>query len=147
METLNNLMQTVGLNSSFFYQLFIAVMLFFVSKKWLWAPYIEKMDERDRLTKGRFSNTKNLDLKIQANQELYEKKAKKIHKDFQDVFNKIKETALQDFSKKSLELEKGHKESLKKRMNDLKSAVKDQEKALKEDLPNLSSLLLNKIKN
>lgn len=147
METLNNLIQTVGLNHSFFYQLLIAILLFFISRKWLWNPYIASMDERDRLTKGRLSNTKELDLKIQANQELYEKKAKQLHKDFQAVFNDRKELALQDFLKKSLQLEKEYKESLKKKRRDLKAAVKTQESLLKKELPDLSALLLNKIKS
>ena len=147
METLNTLIQTVGLNYSFFYQLLIGVALFFISRNWLWRPYIESMDEREKLTKGLLSGAKELEIKIQAQQELYEKKAKQIHKDFQVVFNGIKESALQDFSEKSLTLEQEHKESLNKKRIDLKSAVKDQEKLLKKELPVLSKLLLNKIRS
>ena len=146
MEILNNLIQTVGLNHSFFYHFLIGIVLFFMSRNWLWRPYIESMDKRDRFTKGRLSNTKELDLKIQANQELYKQKAQKIHKDFQTVFNEIKESTLKKFSQKSLQIEKEHKESLNKKRNDLKLEVKDQEELLKKDLPVLTELLLNKIK-
>lgn len=147
METLNNLIQTLGLNHTFFYHFLVASLLFFISKKWLWLPYIKSMEKRNELTKGRLSNTKDLDLKIQANQELYEKKAKQIHRDFQVIFNKRKEKTLQDFSQKSLEYERDHKESLKKKMTNLKSSVQKQESLMQKEISGLSEILLNKIKS
>lgn len=146
METLNNLIQTVGLNHSFFYHILIGLIVYPISKKGLWIPYIESLDEKNKLTKGRLSNTKELDLQIQDCRELYEKKAKKIHKDFQAVFNEIKELALREFSKKSLELEKESKKRLSKKISDLKAMVKNQEEPLKKELPSLSMLLVSKIK-
>lgn len=147
METLNNLIETLGINYTFFYHFLVATLLFFISKKRLWIPYIESMDKRNELTNGRLSNTKELDLKIQNQKDLYEKKAKKIHSDFQAVFNEIKTKALQDFSKKSLELETNYKASLTKKLNDLKLAVKNQEPALEQEISILSGLLTEKIKS
>ena len=140
-------MQTVGLNHSFFYHLLFSALLFFISKKWLWKPYIQEMDRRTQLTKGRMNSTKDLDLKIQANKELYEKKAKHLHREFQTVFNQIKEDSLNRFSEQSLKIEKEHKESLKQKRQALQQKAKEQEELLQKELPALSELLLSKIKN
>ena len=147
MEAINNLIQTVGLNYSFFYHLLIAATLFFISKKWLWKPYIQEMDKRTQLTKGRIDSTKDLDLKIQANRGLYEKKAKSIHRKFQTIFNKIKEDSLTYFSKQSLKIEEEHQERLRQKRQTLKQKAKEQDELLKKELPALRDLLLNKIRN
>ena len=147
MEVLTQLVETLGLNASFFYQLIIAVVVFFISKNSLWKPYIKNMEERERLTKGRLSNTKELDLKIESQKELYEKKVQQLDKDFQTVFNEMKEKALQEFSKKSLKMEEEHKESLKRKRVHLKSMVEDQQKLLQKEIPALQELLLTKIGN
>ena len=147
MEVLTQLVETLGLNASFFYQLIIAVVVFFISKNTLWKPYIKNMEERERLTKGRLSNTKELDLKIESQKELYEKRVQQLDKDFQTVFSEMKEKALQEFSKNSLKMEEEHKESLKKKRAHLKAMVEDQQKLLQKEIPALQELLLTKIGN
>lgn len=147
METLRNLIQTLSLDHSFFYHLILAFILYFISKKYLFQPYIAAMDKRRKLTKGRIKQSQSLDSQIQESQRLYEEKAKKIHKEFQNHFGKIKQKALDRFSKKSLELEKDQKLYLDRERKKLKEHALAQNKILEKEIPLLKTALLDKIKS
>ena len=146
METLRNLIQTLSLDHSFFYHLFLAFVLYFISKKWLFQPYISAMDKRRSLTKGRLEQNQGLDAQIQESQELYDKKAKKIHKEFQEHFGKIREKALENFSKESLKLEKDQKLCLEGERKRLQEQAQAQNKILEKEISSLKTALLDKIK-
>ncbi|MBC6415042.1 MAG: hypothetical protein GDA46_01430 [Bdellovibrionales bacterium] len=147
MKMLGSLVETVGLDYSFFYHLIFSVIIFFLSKKWLWQAYIQAMDKRTQLTKGRVNETEALDQKIQINKEIYEKKAKHIHKEFQNIFNDMKEDSLKYFSKESLKIQEEHKKLMKQKRDFLKKKVQEQEDILRKSLVSLSELLLEKIKS
>ena len=147
METLKNLIQTLSLDHSFFYHLILATVLYFVSKKWLFQPYISAMDKRVSLTKGRLEQSQDLDAQIQESQELYEKKAQKIHKEFQKHFNGIKDKALAEFSKESLKLEKDQKLYLDEERKKMQEQRLKQNKILEKEIPQLKTALLDKIKS
>ena len=147
MEILKGLIQTLALDQSFFYHLILGIILFFISKNWLFRPYIFAMDQRRKFTKGRLEESGELDIKIQESQKLYDEKAKKIHKDFQELFGKIKEKALESFSKDSLKLEEDQKLWLLQERIKLKENAQAQNKILEKEIPHLKSELLGKIKS
>lgn len=147
METLKNLAQTLSLDYSFFFHLLLACVLYFVSKKYLFQPYISALDKKASLTKGRLKQSQSLDTQIQESEELYEKKAKKIHKEFQGSFNEIRDKVLDSFSKASLKLEKEQKLHLDQERKKLHSQAREQNKVLEKEIPQLKMTLLNKITN
>lgn len=147
MEILKDLIQTLALDQSFFYHLLLATIAFFISKNWLFRPYISAMDQRKKFTKGRLEESGELDIKIQESQKLYEEKAKKIHKEFQELFGGIKEKALSAFSLDSLKLEEEQKLWLKQERAKLKENSQEQNKILEKEIPQLKSALFDKIKS
>ncbi|MDE0092674.1 MAG: hypothetical protein OXN83_05275 [Oligoflexia bacterium] len=147
MEILTGLIQTLALDYSFFYHLVLAFVLFSISKKWLFQPYISAMNQRRNFTKGRLEKSEDLELKIQKNKGLYDKKAKKIHKEFQKLFNKIRDNTLAQFSKDSLKLETDQKHWFKREKTKLQEAADRQNRILENEIPQLKEVLLNKIKS
>ena len=147
METLKTLIQTLSLDHSFFYHLVLALILYFISKKWLFQPYIAKMDERSKLTKGRLETNEQKELEIQKKRDLYDEKAKDIHKEFQKLFSVIKNESLETFSKESLKLEQDQKTYLEGQKKDLVDNAKRQNDILEKDIPQLKEVLLRKIKS
>ena len=147
MEVLSNLAQTLELNHSFFYHLLLAFILFLLSKKWLFQPYISAMNQRRKFTKGRLEKSESLDQEIQKNKELYEQKAKKIHKEFQKLFSGIRDKALENFSKESLKLEKDQKLWLEREQNKSRESAQAQNKILENEIPQLKSALLGKLRS
>ena len=147
MEILNSLVQTLKLDQSFFYHLILAVFLYFISKKWLFRPYIFAMNQRRKLTKGRLEKSEDEELEIQKKKDLYDKKAQKIHKDFQELFSKMKNKAGEDFSKDSLKLEKEQKAWLKREKKNLEENAQKQNEILEKQIPQLKTALLSKIKS
>ena len=146
MSLLNNLIQTVGLDSSFFFQLALAVALYFVLKKLLFQPYIESFERRQELTKGRMKSSKELEDKIEENKRLYEKKAKLIHEQFQEVFNEIKQETQERCQNEILQLKQEQKEFIGKEKEKLSRALKEETIRLEKELPALTNLLIEKIK-
>ena len=147
METLKTLIQTLSLDQSFFYHLVLSFILYFISRKWLFQPYILAMDQRRSLTKGRLEKNEKRELAIQNSQQLYEKKAKKLNKEFQGIFSEIREKALESFSKESLKLEADQKLWLEREKRKLTEQAKEQNKILEREIPQLKANLLNKIKS
>ena len=147
MEILRDLAQTLALDLSFFYHIVLAFLLFFVSKKWLFQPYIASMNQRRDFTKGRMEKSGDLDLQIQNSRVLYDQKAKKIHKEFQELFNKVREESLTQFSEESLKLEQEQKLWLQRERLKMKESAEEQNKILAKEIPQLKSALLNKVKS
>ena len=147
MSLLNNLIQTIGLNNSFFYQLALAVVLYFISKKLFLQPYLESLEKRQKLTKGRMKSNKELEEKIEANKSIYEEKAKSVHEQFQEFFNKIKHKAQQDSLNEIGQLQNEQKEFISKEKEKLNQTIKEQSALLEKDIPILTKLLVEKIKS
>ena len=145
MDLLNRLIKTVGLNESFFYQLLLALCLYFISKKLIFEPYIKSFKQRQSLTKGRMAGNKELDLKIEEKKALYEKKAQKIHTKFQEIFNQIRQKIQEDYLSESLKLKSAQKEQLAQKRQSLSAEIKAQEEGLKKDIPFLAKSLAEKI--
>ncbi len=147
MSLLSNLIETIGLNSSFFYQLALAVALYFISKKLFLQPYLKSLEKRQKLTKGRMKNSKKLEEQIEASKAIYEEKAKSVHEQFQQIFHKIKQKNQQDSLNEIGRLQKEQKEFISKEKEKLNHAIKEQSVLLEKDLPILTKLLVEKIKS
>ena len=146
MEIFITFIETVNLNFSFFYHLILAMILFFISKGMLFEPYIASMNQRHRLTKGRVENRKKLDTEIQKKQELYEKKAQKINKQFQGIFEQSKKKSQEWFASQALKIQNKQKDLLKEKRAQLQQKTRQQKELLEQSLPELSESLLKKIK-
>ena len=112
----------------------------------LFEPYIASMNQRHRLTKGRVENRKKLDTEIQKNQELYEKKAQKINKQFQGIFEQSKKKSQEWFASQALKIQNKQKDLLKEKRAQLQQKTRQQKELLEQSLPELSESLLKKIK-
>ena len=147
MEMLNDFIQTVGLDKSFFFQLALAVFLYFISKKLFLEDYLENFKKTESLTKGRMNRTQDLDEKIEKQKNLYEEKAKALHKEFQKIFGEIKKKAQKKHQEKLLNVQKEHKDFLKNQKALLQQSLEEQETQLKKEQAFLAELLVQKIKS
>ena len=147
MDMLQNLINTVGLDNSFFYQLFLAVVLYFTSKNLFFQPYLKTLNQRRALTKGRLQHSQELSAQIEKNKKLYEQKAKELNKNFQSVFSKIKNKSQKNHLNETLIIEQKHKDWIKNQRDNLSRVCEEQEKSLEQALPNLVKLLTEKIKS
>ena len=147
MDLLKSLIDTVGLDQSFFYQLALATVLYFISKELFLQPYIRNSNKRQELTKGRMKSNKDLEGKIEEKKTLYEQKAKELHKKFQEIFNIIKQKAQEDCLTETLKIQTDQKQWIEKERQSLRQALKIEEIALGKDLPLLVDLLVEKIKS
>ena len=147
MSLLNDLVKTIGLDSSFFYQLVLAVVLYFILKKLFLQPYLESFEKRQKLTRGRMKSSEELGKKVEESKALYEKKAKLVHEQFQEVFNKIKQKSQEDYLKEILQMRKEQKEFITREKESLNQALRKQSDSLEKELPFLTKLLVEKIKS
>lgn len=146
MEMLQILIRTVGLNDSFFYQLALAVLLYFISKKLFFEPYLIQLKKREEKTKGRMARHQEIDLRLERKKKEYEKKAQKINREFQEVFSQIHLQAQDDYINENQKIEKEQKLWIQKQRNLIQQALAEQEKSLEKDFPFLTQLLADKIK-
>lgn len=142
-----DLIEVVGLDTSFYYQLLLAVALYFVSKKLFFQPYLKSFEKRKELTRGRATKNKKREEEIEEKKQLYEKKAKELNQKFQEVFSKIKKSATDKYLKESLELQETQKKEIFNGRAHLLKEIKKQELNLEKDIPLLAELLSEKIKN
>ena len=147
MDLLNSLIDTVGLDQSFFYQLALAVILYFISKELFLRPYIKNFNKRQELTKGRMKSGQELEGKIEEKKILYEQKAKELHKKFQEIFNTVKQKAQEDCLKETLKIQANQKQWIERERQSLKQALKQEETALEKEMPLLVNLLVEKIES
>ena len=145
MELLQNLIETVGLDRSFFFQLALIPVLYLILKKLLFKPYLDECIKRETLTKGRLEEGQDLTQEIEDKKNLYKEKAKKLDEEFSSLFNKSKEEITLDFAKKLEVLEQEQKKNIKLEREKIKKDQDQLNQALKQELPQMSSLLEKKI--
>ena len=146
MSLLKNLIETLGLNHSFFFHFFLGLLLYLVSKKILFQPYLKELKQKEALSKGRMENIKKINQDLESQKQLYSQKAQQIHKEFKSTFHKIKEKAQAQFLKESQSLKKEQGQWIKQGREALKQSLKEQEQSLENSFPQLTKLLVEKIK-
>ena len=147
MEMVNDFIRTVGLDKSFFFQLTLATVLYFLSKQLFLRAYLENFQKSEQLTKGRMSRNQDLEEKIERQKNLYEQKAKTLHSEFQKVFNEKKKEAQKKYQENSLNIQKEQNKLIKKQRSVLKQSLEEQEDQLQKEIPFLTELLVEKIKD
>ena len=147
MNILMDFINTVGLDKSFFVQLFLCVALYFIAKKLFLKAYLDNFERSEKLTKGRISSSKDLEEKIEKQKDLYEQKAKTIHVEFQKVFDEIRKQAQKKYQKDSFNIQTEQKDLIKNQRATLKKSLEEQELELQKELPLLKDLLVEKIKS
>ena len=146
MELINTLVQTVGLDESFFYQFVFVGVLYFVTKKLFLNAYYKNVEKRRDLTQGRLISNKDLEDKIKNLQQEYEQQARKLNTKFQNVFNQIKEEQEEIMKQKKKDFQKAYETTLAERQESLLKEKQEQEKQIKEELPELIQALAGKVK-
>ena len=146
MSMFNDFIQAIGLDSSFFYQLLLAVALYFILKNLFFQPYLESFEKRQKLTKGRMKASRELEKKIAEQKSFYEKRAKFVHNQFQKIFSEIKQKAQENYLNESVKFQKEQKDLIAKEKSNLKLAFKEQDVILQKDLPDLVKLLVKKVR-
>ena len=146
MDILTNLITTIGLDKSFFYQFAIIAITYFVTKKLFLQPYYNLLQKRQDLTKGKEVGSKKLEQNIEELKETYEQKAAKIHKDFQSVYSEIKKQAERNFGEQKQNITEKQLVQTAQKRNHLVEEQAKQDKELEKDIPNLAQSLVEKIK-
>ena len=146
MEFIESFIHTLGLDSSFFIQLALAGGLYFLISRMLFKPYLQLVDKRQTLTKGRFDSSRQMEENIEDLKIQYEEKAKKVHKEFQKHFGEIKQKAEQDYKTSLEQLQKEQAQALRLEKERILKEGKDQMEILKVDIPHFVESLTEKLK-
>ena len=109
------LVQALGLNSTFFIQFLIFLILFPVLAKGLIGPYFKLNLLREKETKKRMESAARWKEKKSLLETDYQKKAQTIHADFQKIFKAKSQVLESEFAeKKQKALEELKKENQRK---------------------------------
>ena len=146
MDFLKGFIDTLGLDKTFFFQFLLVVLLYFVLNKLLFRPYLKLLEKRESLTKGKFSEGKQLGIQTESLKQEYEKKSRKLYSEFQKLFSKIKEESEKEFQIKKEGLKKVHSELLRTKKEEISKAQKESEEELKKAIPSFVEALVNKMK-
>lgn len=145
MQTLKHLINTIGLDASFFYQFILVCVLYFISRS-LFKAYLNNFIKREELTKGRLLSGQKIKEQIIKQKLVYENKTKDIQKSFQNIFNKIKKQSLDQYKKDKTDIEKSQQEILKTKRKELQQGLKEQDAQVEAASSSLTQLLVKKIK-
>lgn len=90
------LLTSLGINQTFFYQIVIFLIAFFFLKKVVFLPYYKAFEEREKRTSGGQSTAHELHHQLATLEAEYQQKARETHRRITDVFNQKKQAALQE---------------------------------------------------
>ncbi len=145
MSLFKDFIETVGLDHTFFYQLIIITLLYFVVKKLFLLRYYQDVEKRRERTKGSFSKSKEVEEKIVNLEKKYSQKAQTLNQKFQDVFGRIKEESEKSFQKNKLILEEEQRKRLESQRSQILKDKNQEEQKLEKDMPHLVQSLVDKM--
>ena len=145
MELLGSFAKTLQLDGTFFVQLAGTVIFYIVITRLFISPYLQRQKQREALTTDSLRSAEQLVKEAEQLKEQYEKKASAAHREFQSVFQKIKEEVLQNHSIQVSALEKQQGERIKKARENLLQARKEQEQNFEEERVRLVKDLTEKL--
>ena len=145
MDFIKGFIEVLGLDGSFFFHFTWAALLYFITAKTTLKPYIRRLKKRERLTGGRFKNSRKLregaeQLKTQA-----EAQARKAHRAFQRHFGAIKKQAEEEARKRLEELQAARAKKLRQEKERIAKERTEREAALKKEIPQLAEALKEKL--
>lgn len=146
MDFVKGFISTLGLDSSFFFQLALAVALYFIIARLLFKPYFELMEKRQQLTKGRFAKGRKLEVDIEKLKQEYEKTAKEVYSAFQKDFGRIKSQAESEYKTQLKQLQEEQVQTLTREKERIANEKEKLILLLKSDLPHLGKTLAKKLR-
>jgi F-type H+-transporting ATPase subunit b len=90
MEMITGILLSLGVNSTFWIQLSIFVVMFFFLKKVVFDPYFKAFEKRQEKTTGSQNEAEMLYAQTRELQALYQRKARNINADIKAIFDKIR---------------------------------------------------------
>ena len=146
MDFIKGFISTLGLDSSFFIQLGLAVGLYFLIARLLLKPYFELMEKRQQLTKGRFATGRKLEVDIEKLKQEYEQTAKEVHAAFQKDFGRVKSQAESEYKSRLKQLQEEQVQALSREKERITNEKEKLLALLKSDLLRLGQALADKLK-
>ena len=146
MDFLKGFIGTLGLDKTFFFQISLVVVLYFILNKLLFRPYLKLLEKRESLTKGKFSEGKQLEVQMESLKQEYEKRSRKLYSEFQKLFSKIKQESEKEFQIKREALKKAHSDLLRAKKEEILKSEKESEEDIKKAIPSFVEALVNKMK-
>ncbi len=145
MDTINTVLNSLGINSTLFIQLAIVTVLYFVTRNLIWSKLQEVLDNREAQTTKMESGA---DEKSRLAVELEKEYKSKIEGAQSEAFNLIqekKEVVTKREAAKVKELAQKLEEKVNAEKDVYAKELEEQKVAIMKDAENLSSLLVDKI--
>ena len=144
MDFIKGFIDVLGLNSSFFFHFFWAVFLYFIVSAAALKPFLRRLEKRERLTGGRFENSRRLREETEELKAQYEAQAGKAHIEFQKHFGALKRRAEEEARRRMAELQAARAQNLLKEKERVAKEKREREAALQKEIPRLSEALAEK---
>ena len=88
-----DLLRTLGVNQTFWYQLVLLIVVFIVLSKLIIGPYLQAIDKRKQRTLGSEELAANMLAKTEQIQREYETRAQQINMQIREVYDSVRAAA------------------------------------------------------
>ncbi|MCY4512519.1 MAG: hypothetical protein OXB86_02395 [Bdellovibrionales bacterium] len=145
MDFLKDFISILNLDNTFFVQFAVVVVFYFVTTRLFFNSYLERQEQRQSLTKGRMVQADKLEQEIEAVKEQYAKKTREVHQKFQVVFQKIRQSVLEEHKNQMEGIETENRKQLEKERVVLLQKKQEAEEAFLKERPSLVKALVKKL--
>jgi len=141
----SSLLQALGVNSTFFIQFFIFLIFYPVLSRMLFRPYCKILAKKEKETSERMKEAENLKKKKEDLQIEYDLKAKKIDKEFNEMYQKESKKIRDSFAQKRLKSQEDMRVQYNEQRQSLFKEIKDAEDKLQLEIKPLTEITVDRL--
>ena len=145
MDFLKDFISVLNLDNTFFVQFAVVVVFYFITTRLFLNSYLSRQEQRQALTKGRMVRAEELEKETETLKEQYGKKTREVHRKFQEGFQKIKQSVLDEHAKQIEVIERESGEQLEKERAALLQSKKETEAGFLRDRALFVKTLVEKL--
>ena len=145
MDFLRDFISVLNLDNTFFVQFAVVVVFYFITTRLFLNSYLSRQEQRQALTKGRMVRAEELEKETETLKEQYGKKTREVHRKFQEGFQKIKQSVLDEHAKQIEVIERESGEQLEKERASLLQSKKETEAGFLRDRDFFVKTLMEKL--
>ena len=144
MSQVLEILTSLGIDSSFFYQFIIFFVAFIAMNFIVFRPYLKAHDERVRRTLGGQEEAKSLLDQAEKAEETYKAEAKKLNAKIKEIFSKSNNKAKDEVDSILAKAKEDADKQIEAGRKALSDSVSEARKAMETYIPDISEKIQNK---